>query len=162
MTGDPTPAFRERLWPGPFGWSVLAGFGVFGFIALVPVDLTAAVVTAVLVLGVGVLLAVRAAAVVAVVDGQLVAGSARIPVRVLGSVEVLHRAGVRAALGPGSDARTYTCLRSWVPGGVLVEVRDPDDPTPAWLVSSRRPVALASAIEAARGRPQAAHSEQIS
>jgi hypothetical protein len=33
-----------------------------------------------------------------------------------------------------------------VPGGVRVDVADDDDPTPYWLVSSRRPAALAAAL----------------
>ena len=162
MTGDSVPAVPERLWPGPLGWTTVVGFAVFGFIALLPVDLGAAVVAGAVVLVVGVVLAVRTSPVVAVSDGDLVAGRAHIPVSALGVPEALDRAGVRSALGPGSDARTYTCLRSWVPGAVLVPVEDPADPTPAWLVSSRRPASLVSAIRAAQGRSQAAHSEQIS
>ena len=96
---------------------------------------------------------------VVVAGGELRAGSAHIPVADLGEPVVLDRAGVRAALGPGSDARTWACLRAWVRGGVLMPVTDPRDPTPAWLVSSRRPERLASAIVAER---QAAHSVQTS
>src|SRR5665647_3243792 len=36
------PSYRERLWPGPLGWSFVLGFAGFAFIALLPVHPTAA------------------------------------------------------------------------------------------------------------------------
>ena len=38
--------------------------------------------------------------------------------------------------------------RPWVSGAVQVIIDDPADPTPYWVVSSRDPVRLASAIAA--------------
>lgn len=149
----------ERLLPGPLGWAMVVGGAAFVVIALVVVSTTAAVVGGALALVAGVVVAVRWSPVVQVRDGELVAGVAHVPVDLLGAVRTLDREGVRAALGPGSDARTWVCLRAWVPGAVHVELVDPADPTPAWLVSSRRPAALVAALERARG--QAAHSEQI-
>jgi hypothetical protein len=118
----------------------------------------AAAVAAALALGGATTAAVRTAAVIQVRAGELRVGTAHIPVSVLGTPVPLDREGVRRALGPGSDARAYVCLRAWVPGGVQVPVSDPTDPTPSWLVSTRRPRALASAIEQARH----AHSVQTS
>jgi hypothetical protein len=37
-------------------------------------------------------------------------------------------------------------VRGWIPGVVRVELRDPEDPTPYWIVSSRRPQELAKAL----------------
>jgi hypothetical protein len=152
---------RERLWPGPLGWSFVLGFAVFVLVAIVPVDLGAALSGAVVALGAGVVVAVRTSACVEVRDGVLTAGRARIPVDLLGEGRTLDRDGVRRALGPGSDARSYACLRAWIPGAVEVRVDDPADPTPTWLISSRRPAELLAAVEAARGNRQAAHSEQM-
>lgn len=162
-----SPLHRERLWPGPLGWSFVVVFAVLVLIALLPVDVEVAVVAAAVGLVAAVVVAVRTSAPVVVAQGELRAGRAHIPVALLGPAQVLDRAAVRAHLGPGSDARTYVCLRSWIPGAVEVVVTDPQDPTPAWLVSTRRPAALLAAIEAARaggsgGSGQAAHSEQIS
>jgi hypothetical protein len=67
----------------------------------------------------------------------------------LGRVEVLDAERMRQARGPDLDARAYLCLRGWIATGVLVELRDTEDPTPYWLVSSRRPAELAAAISAA-------------
>lgn len=149
--------YRERLWPGPLGWFLVVATGVVGGVALTPVGRGAMIAGAVVTLVVAVGGAVLTTATVEVRDGELVAGRARIPVHLLGEPVALDRAEVLAALGPGSDARDYVLLRSWLPGGVAVPVRDPADPTPRWLVSSRSAADLAAAI----ARAQAAHSEQI-
>lgn len=143
----------ERLWPGPLGWALVVGFGAVVLVALVPVDVRLGALVGGVVTAVGLGVAVRTSPRVSVADGVLRAGAAWIPVDQLGEPRALDRDGVRAALGPGSDARTYACLRAWIPGGVLVEVTDPQDPTPAWLVSTRRPGALAAAITAAQRGP---------
>ncbi len=149
--------YSERLWPGPLGWvMVLAATGM-GVLTVTPLGRTAQLVAGVVVL---VLLAAGVwftSAGVEVRDGELVAGRARIPVQLLGVPRVLDRDEMLAALGPGSDARDFALVRSWLPAAVQVEVLDPADPTPRWLVSTRRATELAAAIVAA----QAAHSEQI-
>ncbi len=92
----------------------------------------------------------RAAARVQVVGGELVAGPARIPVALLGPVEVLDADAARQVRGPASDPAAFHLIRGWVPAGVRAPVTDPADPTPYWFVATRRPVQLAAAIEAAR------------
>ena len=163
-TATPAPppsAFRERLWPGPLGWSFVLGFAAFALVAVLPVNTLAAFVAAGAAAVLGVTVAVRTATVVTVAGGELHAGRAHIPLSALGAGRVLDRDGVRAALGPGSDARGFACLRSWLPGAVEVDVIDPGDPTPTWLVSTRRPAELLAAVMAEGRTSQAAHSEQI-
>ncbi|MCL3862197.1 DUF3093 domain-containing protein [Actinotalea sp. K2] len=158
--GSTVRAYRERLWPGPLGWSFVVGFALLVLIALLPVDRLVALVVSAAAFAGAVVVAVVWSPVVAVEAGELRAGAAHIPVRVLGAADVLDKDGLRAALGPGSDARAYVCLRAWIPGAVEVRVDDPLDPTPSWIVSTRHPERLLAAI----GVPssgQAAHSEQI-
>lgn len=135
---------------------MLVGAAVITAVAVVPVGRTAVVlagaVTAAVLAG-AVLLTTP---VVEVDDEVLRAGAARIPVALLGEPALLDRAGLAAALGPGSDARDYVLLRAWLPGAVSVPVTDPADPTPRWVVCSRRPDLLAGAIRAAQEK----HSEQ--
>lgn len=158
MTG--AMSHTERLLPGPLGWTAVLGFAAVMGAAVYPAAPTAAVVVAVvtLVVGVGAVWVVSPR--VTVADGELRAGRARIPLTLLGEPEVLDREQVHAAMGPGSDARVFALLRAWLPGAVLVPVEDPADPTPAWLISSRRAPRLAAALRAGQD-PQAAHSEQI-
>jgi hypothetical protein len=133
------------LWAGV--WIGAAVLGISFYAALGPVaGLLALLVPGVLLSTV----LVRSAAVVRVVDGDLVAGRASIPVRLLGPVEVLDAERAREVRGPASDPAAYHLIRGWVPAGVRAEVRDPADPTPYWFVASRRPAELAAAVEAAR------------
>jgi hypothetical protein len=107
------------------------------------------------------------------VDAEhLRAGEARLPLTSLGAVEALDPAQTRAAMGPRLRADAYVVYRAWVPTAVRVELADSEesgDPTPYWLISTRRPVELVAALRSAGGRahgvvdgergPQAAHSE---
>lgn len=147
--------YSERLWPGPLGWSFVGGFALFAGIAVLPVNAAAAAVAAAGSAVAGVVVAILTATTVAVRGGELRVGRAHIPVEMLGAGRVLDRADVRAAVGPGSDARAFVCLRAWLAGAVELPVTDPDDPTPTWLVSSRRPDALLTAVRVAqRGTDQ--------
>ncbi|WP_258726975.1 DUF3093 domain-containing protein [Cellulomonas sp. NS3] len=139
-------AHDERLWPGPLGWFLaVAGAGLLA-IAFVPVHPGLAAGVGAVALAGTLTFAVLSSPRVRVQDGELTAGRARIPLALLGDARALDRDETRAALGPGLDARAYVCLRAWAGTAVRVEVRDPQDPTPYWLVSTRRPAELAAAL----------------
>lgn len=146
------PTFRERLVPGPGGFAAVLLFAVMSGVVVLVSDLVAAVVTTLVVLVAGVVGVALTSPVVEVRDGELHAGRAHIPATALGDVEVLDAEGVRRAMGPGYDPRSFACLRTWTRGAVTAPVVDPGDPTPSWLVSTRRPRELAAAIDAARTR----------
>lgn len=146
---DPSrPArFRERLSPGPGAWCGALGLGVIVAVALWPLAATASFVVGALVAAGTIVALVATAPVVAVDDGELRAGRAHAPLDALGEVTALGTPEeMRAALGPDLDARAYVCLRAWARTGVRVEVTDPTDPTPYWLLSTRRPDELAAAL----------------
>ncbi|MFJ6197078.1 DUF3093 domain-containing protein [Micromonospora sp. NPDC092111] len=87
---------------------------------------------------------------VAVADGELRVDDARLPVRYVADVVPLDAAGKREVLGVGSDPLAFVVQRPWIGGAVQVVLDDPADPTPFWVVSTRRPVELAAALLAAR------------
>ena len=158
--------FRERLRPGPVNL-VLGALGGLAIGAVVwPVHATGGYVTGAVGAVVVVVLLVVTSPLVVVDLGdrelgdsaRCYAGRARIGVEDLGAAEVLDTDALREAMGPGADVRAYVCHRFWVHQGVRAAVIDPRDPTPYWLIASRRPAALAAALE----RAQAAHSEQTS
>jgi hypothetical protein len=146
----PSARYSERLWPALWIWASVLIAGVScGLVVLPFSDLAALIVAAVsTVLLAAALLAVTP--VVGVWDGELHAGRAHVPVGLLEPATVLDRAALRHEHGPGLDMRAYLCVRGWVPTGVRIGLADPRDPTPYWLLSSRRPQHLASALEAAR------------
>jgi Protein of unknown function (DUF3093) len=116
-----------EMWLGPYNGWVVAGILTVAFV----------IVISLIALG---------AARIEVGHGALSAARARLPIELTGQIRVLSKAEVRRAIGVGADARAFLVTRSWLPGGVLVEIVDEDDDTPYWLLSSRRPSALAAAI----------------
>lgn len=92
---------------------------------------------------------------VVVEDGWLKAGRARIEVGYLGNVVALDKAQAREVSGPQADARAFLLLRPYLDQAVRIEIEDPGDPTPYWLVSSRRPARLVAALNERCLRPAA-------
>jgi len=78
--------------------------------------------------------------------GELRAGEARLPLRYVGHVDVVPRDGKQAALGPELDPAAFLMHRAWIGPVVRIEVTDPDDDTPYWIVSTRDPDALVEAL----------------
>ncbi len=48
--------------------------------------------------------------------------------------------------GPGAHGLAWLSLRPWIDPVVKIEVADPEDRTPYWLVSSKNPEALIAAL----------------
>jgi hypothetical protein len=143
--------FRERLVPG-LG-PMLAALLLLPAIFIICLPLAAPIIggaVAVVVTAAVEVVLVLSAPIVAVRDGQLVAGAARIPVGLTGAAEPFRGEDATAERGTRLDARAYTMFRGWVDPVLRVQVTDPDDPVPYWLVSTRRPEELRAAIEAER------------
>lgn len=147
--------FHERLTPGWFGWLAAAAVGgSFGFVVLPLAGgigylagfLAGAVPGAL----VGLAVMAGMSATVEVTARELRAGRASIALDGIGPVEVLDRAAMADLRGRGIDPRSYHCQRGWLAQGVRVPITDPADPTPYWLISSRRAAELADALELAR------------
>ena len=82
--------------------------------------------------------------------GVLHVPGARIPVSVLGGVTPLDREATRQVRGPLAEPLAYVVSRPWLARSVRLQVEDPEDDTPYWLVGTRDPAALAAAVDAAR------------
>ena len=85
---------------------------------------------------------------VTVADGVLQAGRARIDVTHLAHPEPLDKEQTRRVHGVDADVRAFLHVRPWIGRSVRVQVRDPRDPTPYWLISTRRPRKLVAALVA--------------
>ncbi|WP_110238599.1 DUF3093 domain-containing protein [Nocardioides gilvus] len=84
------------------------------------------------------------------VDGsRLRAGKAHIGIEHLGAAEALDKDETRRVAGVEADARAHLVLRPYLKRSVRVVITDPDDSTPYWLISTRHPDALVSALDAA-------------
>jgi hypothetical protein len=159
MSGMPEPPvhelYDERLGV-PLRWWALATMFLasmlVAFLVATPLWLALAG-TALLTVLVVVVFVGYGSARVGVVDGVLHADRAHIEIRHLGEVRALDAEALRRLAGRDADARAYLLLRPYLTRGVRVDVTDPADPTPYWLVSTRHPAQLVAAIEAARVPP---------
>jgi hypothetical protein len=143
----PTP-YAERLYV-PLRWWVQTTMAIavlwIAFIVAIPAWIAWASTVAMLVLAFGLLLWVGQAR-VAVQDGVLYAGPAHIDLRHVARVETLDKEGTRRVHGVEADARAFLVTRPYVSRSVRVFLDDPADPTPYWLISTRHPRTLATAI----------------
>ena len=73
----------------------------------------------------------------------------------LGSAEALDAEATRRVAGVEADARAYLLLRPYLRRAVKVEITDPADPAPYWLVSTRHADALVRALTKESGDRQA-------
>ena len=80
-------------------------------------------------------------------DGELVIKRAHIPLHQLGDVTVISKKNFGYERTRGADPAAYFAITFWISQGVKVEVKDERDPTPYWLISSKRADALAAALK---------------
>ena len=144
--------YRERLWVPLWWWPL--GFGLAALIATevnmgvrsLPNWLPFAVLFGV---AAGVLLWLgRSEVRVTTQDDtvELWAGQAHLPATVVSRSAEIPASAKSAALGRQLDPAAFVAHRAWVGPMLLVVLDDPDDPTPYWLVSSRHPERVLSAL----------------
>lgn len=146
--GTGPAAYSERL-TVPLRWwvqtTMLLATLWLAFVVAMPVW-AASLFAGLLLVGVGAFFVRLGSARVAVRDGELHAGRARIPTRLVGVAEQLDAEGTRRVHGVDADARAYLLTRPYLKRSVRIPVHDPADPTPYWLVSTRHPGDLAAAL----------------
>ncbi|SIR86745.1 DUF3093 domain-containing protein [Williamsia sterculiae] len=77
---------------------------------------------------------------------ELFAHRAHLPVSVIARAGSVPATAKSAALGRQLDPAAYLVHKFWVKTMVLLVLDDPDDPTPYWLVSTRHPERLITAL----------------
>ncbi|MGN6473328.1 MAG: DUF3093 family protein, partial [Mycobacteriales bacterium] len=75
-------------------------------------------------------------------------------VTALTSITPLDREAARLQLGPKADPAATTVVRGWIGPAVMVRLSNPQ-PVPYWLISTRRPEELATAIKNERAAARA-------
>lgn len=147
-----TVRYRERLrvpwwwWPPGFALAAVIAYEVNQAARDLPDWVSFAVLGAV---AAGVLVWLGRAEVRVTRDGdqtELWAGGAHLPTTVIARTAVVPASAKSAALGRQLDPAAFVSHRAWVGPMVLVVLDDPDDPTPYWLISARRPERLLAAL----------------
>lgn len=77
---------------------------------------------------------------------ELWVGQAHLPVAVVARSAEVPASAKSAALGRQLDPAAFVMHRAWVGPMVLVVLDDADDPTPYWLLSTRYPDRVLSAL----------------
>jgi hypothetical protein len=72
--------------------------------------------------------------------------NAHIELKYLGEVTILDADAMRLARGRNADPAAFLAIRFWSSRGVLVRIKDLRDPTPYWLISSKRATELAAVL----------------
>ncbi|MFC6325802.1 DUF3093 domain-containing protein [Microbacterium koreense] len=142
--------YRERLSPSLWVLAAAAVCGPMAALVFAPIDTTLALIAGAAVAVAVVLALVFGSPVVGVERGMLRAGRARIPVDLTGDPVELRGEQARHARGSGLDPRSWHVIRGGIDGVVVVPILDPDDPAPVWVISTRTPDRLASALKRTR------------
>ena len=146
-----SPEYRERLVPGPGLFIALLLIVPAVALVFTPINAPFAIPMGVIVFVIACVTMLLLAPTVRVSGNTLIAGHASIPVNQLGDIELLGSEALRAAIGPGLDARSFLMVRGWIHRGLRIVNIDPADPAPYWIITTRHPKKLADAIAAARG-----------
>ncbi|NQX10162.1 DUF3093 domain-containing protein [Microbacteriaceae bacterium VKM Ac-2855] len=144
--------YREKLWPTPWVFVATALVIPASILVFAPINFTAGVFVALGLFAAAVLTLIGLSPVLEVTEDELRAGKAHIPLELVGEPESFTGERAFAQRGPVLDARAYLVLRGWVKDVVRVPLEDPEDPTPYWLISSRRPNDVVAAIQGSRRR----------
>jgi len=140
--------YREKL-SVPVSWWFIGGVATVTLfvITYVPVGLLGGVIVGGITLLLLLLLFLRYGAARVEVDGErLRAGKAVIDRAYLGTVEALTGDDARHAFGRDCDPKAFLLVRSYVRGAIRVEITDPRDPAPYWVIATRHPDRLAAAL----------------
>jgi hypothetical protein len=144
--------YRERLVPGPWIYITTALVIPAALLVFLPINVFVGVVVSLVMYVAAVTVLTVTSPVVEITDTEFIAGRARLPLANVG--EVTGYSGGEATLQRGRllDARAWLVIRGWVDPVVKVEVLDDRDPAPYWLISTRQPDAVISAVSEARTR----------
>lgn len=84
--------------------------------------------------------------VIVVNEEGLRVGTAYLEREFWGQAQAFRGLEARHERGPGAHGLAWLSLRPWIDPVVKIEVSDPEDPTPYWLISSKNPEALLAAL----------------
>ncbi len=138
--------YRERLWASAWLYLAMALVIPASLLVFLPISVTVGIaVAAVLYAGcVGIL--ILASPTIVVTDTTFTAGRATLPLSLAGEARAFREPESTLERGRNLDARAWLLIRGWIGPVVKIEIKDPQDPTPYWLVSSRHPEKLAAAV----------------
>ena len=80
-------------------------------------------------------------------DGDILRiDQAKIERKYLGQVTVLDRTAMRLLRTRDADPAAYLAIKFWEPKGLRIDLNDPRDKTPYWLITSKRGEEIAALL----------------
>jgi len=79
-------------------------------------------------------------------ESELRIDKAHIERKYLGKVTVLDSDAMRLLRTRDANPAAYLAIKFWAAKGVKIEITDPRDPTPYWLITSKRGEELAASL----------------
>jgi hypothetical protein len=140
--------FKEVIRP-PFWLIAFIYFMLFSLVLAMWAALgnSAAINTFAIAIVLGLLAIYLGTSTIIVDQGELRIKKAHIPLKYLGDSEVIAKKDFSFARTRGADPAAYFATTFWISQGVKVEVIDERDPTPYWLISTKRGNELIAAIK---------------
>jgi len=142
--------YRERLWPSM--WLPLIVFMLVPlfWLLLAPFNADLGLLVGVASFFIVMVVIYSRVSTVTVTTDALIYGAAKIESQYIGSVSAFSGAPAVEQRRTKLDARAWTKFHTVGDGLVRIEIVDPQDPTPYWLVSTRKPNELAQALRTIR------------
>lgn len=142
--------YRERLWASAWVFLAMALVIPASLLVFWPINPTVGVIAAIVLYAGCAGILVLASPVIQVTDDQFIAGRARLPLQFAGETTGYREPEATLQRGRNLDARAWLLIRGWVGPVVRIEVTDPQDPTPYWIISTRTPEKLVKALGTAQ------------
>jgi len=88
------------------------------------------------------------APVIQVGSSHLTVARAKIPRNLLGNIEEIAKNQIFSERGPKLDPAAHKVFQGTVKTAIKISLNDPNDPTPYWIISTRKPAQLAEVLRA--------------
>jgi Protein of unknown function (DUF3093) len=138
--------YREKMWPAPWLFISTALVIPASLLVFLPINATAGIVVAIVMYAGCVGGLILGSPVIELTPSTFHAGRARLPLSAVGAVKGYSGDEAQLERGQRLDARAWLLIRGWISPIVRIELIDPDDPTPYWVVSTRHPETLVEAL----------------
>ena len=144
----PAATFREIIRP-PLWLIAFLYFMLFSLVLAIwaAFDNRTAIIAAIIALLVGAIIVFLMREEISCDGEELRVGRAHIGYEFCGEVSILSRIDFLKARTRGADPAAHLALLFWVSEGVKIEINDPRDPTPYWLISTKRGADIKRALK---------------
>lgn len=138
--------YKERVLPSIYFYLAAITLPVSIFLVALPFSEVVSISMAIMSIPVFLVLSWLGSPLITLTEETLSIGKVAIELEHLGRVEVITPSKAFEERGVKLDTRAFTKFQIGVKQMVKIEIKDPLDPTPYWLIATRNPEVLAGLI----------------